>query len=189
MNQSTRLSEDQLSSEEIFEGTVLHVFKDQVGLPNGGNAVREVIRHIGAVCIIPVKDNGNVILEHQYRYAIGQVITEIPAGKLDFPSENRLDAAKRELKEETGYTADNWTELGIFYPAAAYSDEKITMFLATGLHEGEQKLDDDEFLSVFEMPLDEARSLVMNGEITDSKTQIAILKAAQILKNRFPADN
>lgn len=175
------LTELMQTSEEIFDGTVLHVFKDQVGLPNGNSAVREVIRHIGAVCIIPVTDDGHVILERQYRYAVGQVITEIPAGKLDYPEEDRLEAARRELKEETGYTADRWQELGIFYPAPAYSDEKITMYLATGLHMGTQHLDADEFLNLFELPLEEAVHQVMEGQITDSKTQIGILKAARII--------
>ena len=145
-NEYEKLVERQQTSEEIFDGKVLHVFKDNVELPNGGSAVREVVRHIGAVCIVPVKDDGNIILERQFRYVTGQVLTEIPAGKLDFTDEVPLDAAKRELKEETGYTAENWTELGIFYPTPAYSDEKITMFLATGLTGGEQKLDKDEFL-------------------------------------------
>ena len=180
-SEMNELSEKKVGSEEIFDGVILHVFKDTVELPNKDLAVREVIRHIGAVCVVPVTDDGNVILERQYRYPLGEVITEIPAGKLDFQEEDRLDAIKRELKEETGYTADNWTDMGLFFPAAAYSDEKITMYLATGLHKGEQVLDKDEFLNVFEMPLKEAVDQVMNGRITDSKTQTGILKAEQIL--------
>lgn len=182
-NELSRLEERRLASEMIFDGTVLHVYKDDIGLPNGDTAVREVIRHIGAVCVVPVTDDGNIILERQFRYAVGQVITEIPAGKLDFTGEVPLDAAKRELREETGYSAENWRELGVFYPAAAYSDERITMFLATGLKKGEQNLDRDEFLYFFEMPLKEAYEKVMNGEITDSKTQIGILKAVNICKD------
>ena len=143
---------------------------------------REVIRHIGAVCVIPVTEEGNVVLERQYRYPLDQVITEIPAGKLDFPEEDRLEAAKRELKEETGYSADKWIDMGLFYPAAAYSDEKITIFLAMGLHKGENNLDPGEFLDVFEISLDEALEQVLNGIITDSKTQTAILKADAVLR-------
>lgn len=176
-----QLAETQVDSEEIFDGIILHVVKDEVELPDGGHSIREVIRHIGAVCVIPVTDEGNVILERQYRYALGKVMTEIPAGKLDYPEEDRLSAIQRELIEETGYTADRWQDIGLFYPAAAYSDETITMYLATGLHKGEQKLDQGEFLNVFEMPLKEAVEKVVNGEITDSKTQVAILKAAKIL--------
>jgi len=175
------LAEQTANSEEIFDGIVLHVFRDSVTLPNGGSAVREVIRHIGAVCIVPVTEEGNIVLERQYRYPVNRVVTEIPAGKLDYPDEDRLDAARRELKEETGYTAENWQVLGEFVPAIAYSDELITMYLATGLKKGSQALDEDEFLNVFEMPLADAVDQVMTGQITDSKTQTGILKAAMIL--------
>ena len=184
-NEFSQLAERQIGSEEIFDGVIMHVFRDKVELPDGSTSSREVIRHIGAVCVIPVTDEGNVILERQYRYPLGQVMTEIPAGKLDYVGEDHFDAIKRELKEETGYSAECWQELGWFYPAAAYSDEKIMMYLATGLHKGEQTLDQGEFLNVFEMPLKEAVVQVMSGEITDSKTQTAILKAANVLQNRF----
>lgn len=182
--EEAELAERQTGSEEIFDGAIMHVFRDRVELPDGSTASREVIRHIGAVCVIPVTDDGNVILERQYRYPLGEVMTEIPAGKLDYPEEDRLAAIQRELREETGYTADHWEEIGLFYPAAAYSDEKITMYLATGLHKGRQTLDEGEFLNVFELPLREALNQVMSGEITDSKTQTAILKAANILGRR-----
>lgn len=176
------LAERQTGSEDIFDGVILHVKKDTVELPNGNQTVREVIRHIGAVCVIPVTDDGNVILERQFRYPIDRVITEIPAGKLDSPDEDRLSAAMRELREETGYTADSWQDLGLYYPAAAYSDEKITVYLATGLHKGARALDEDEFLNVFELPLKDAVQAVLAGEITDGKTQVAILKAAALLR-------
>ena len=175
------LAEKQIQSEEIFDGVILHVFRDAVELPNGDTSSREVIRHIGAVCVVPVKNDGTVVLERQYRYPLNDVITEIPAGKLDYVGEDRLEAAKRELKEETGYTADSWVDMGLFYPAAAYSDEKITMFLATDLHKGEQALDEGEFLNIIEIPLEEAVRQVMDGEITDSKTQTGLLKAARRL--------
>ncbi|MBE6009652.1 MAG: NUDIX hydrolase [Lachnospiraceae bacterium] len=180
-NEFSQLAERQTASEEIFDGVIMHVFRDTVALPDGSTSTREILRHIGAVCVIPVTDEGNVILERQYRYPLGQVMTEIPAGKLDYPEEDRLSAIQRELLEETGYTADCWQDIGLFYPAAAYSDEKITMYLATKLHRGEQHLDQGEFLNVFEMPLKEALAQVMSGEITDSKTQTAIMKAANIL--------
>ena len=181
MDNEEYLREKQISSEEIFDGVILHVVRDKVELSNGNTTGREVIRHIGAVCVIPVTDNNEVYVERQYRYPFDEVITEIPAGKLDSKAEDRLSAAKRELKEETGITADKWTEIGDFYPAAAYSDERITMYLAQGLHEGEQNLDDDEFLNIIKVPLSSLVEDVMAGKIPDSKTQVAILKAAKIL--------
>ncbi|MBQ7565485.1 MAG: NUDIX hydrolase [Oscillospiraceae bacterium] len=152
-----------------------------VELPNGHIAHREVVRHIGAVCVIPVTDDGKAVVERQYRYPMDEVITEIPAGKLDREDEDPLEAAKRELREETGYTADEWRELGMFYPAAAYCDERIHMYLARGLHRGEQELDSDEFLNVELVPIETLVGEVMNGKIPDAKTQVAILKAAKLL--------
>lgn len=181
MDNEEYLREEQLDSEEIFDGVILHVVKDKIKLSTGNTSYREVIRHIGAVCVIPVTDNNEAIVERQYRYPFDEVITEIPAGKLDSKTEDRLEAAKRELREETGYTADKWTNIGNFYPAAAYSDERITMFLAQGLHKGEQDLDDDELLNVKKVPLSDLVDDVMAGKIPDSKTQVAILKAAKIL--------
>ena len=176
-----RLSEKKTSSEDIFNGVILHVKRDMVTLSNGSETVREVIRHIGAVCVIPVTENNEVIMERQYRYPLDSVIWEIPAGKLDVPDEDRLSAIKRELSEETGYTADEWTEIGDFQPEPAYSDEYITMYLARGLHKGERELDDDEFLDVYRIPLKDLVQDVMDGKISDAKTQICVLKAARIL--------
>ena len=175
------LGETRLSTQEIFNGKILHVIRDSVRLPNGDETGRELIRHVGAVCVVPVTDDGKVYVERQYRYPLDMVITEIPAGKLDSKQENRLDAAKRELMEETGLTADEWIDMGLYYPAAAYTDEKITMYLAKGLHEGERKLDEDEFLNVVQVPLTELVNDIMNGDITDGKTQAALLKAARLL--------
>ena len=175
------LAEVQISSEDIFEGKILHLANDEVRLPNGETSGREVIRHIGAVCIIPITDDNEVIVERQFRYPVDEVLTEIPAGKLDFKDEDRLEAAKRELREETGYIADEWTDLGFFYPAAAYSDEKITLYMARGLHLGERELDEDEFINVVKVPLKDLAEEVMSGKIPDNKTQMAILKAAAIL--------
>ena len=175
------LRETQLSSETIFDGFILHVRKDDVRLPDGATAHREIIRHIGAVCVIPVTENNEVIVERQYRYPIDRVITEIPAGKLDSREENRLSAIQRELREETGYTAEEWISLGDFHPAPAYSDEYISMFMARKLHRGERHLDADEFLDVFTVPLKDLVEDVMSGKISDAKTQTAVLKAARIL--------
>ena len=178
------LREVQTGSENIFDGVILNVKRDIVRLPNGHESVREVVRHIGAVCVIPVTEDGRVVVERQYRYPIDQVITEIPAGKLDSREEDRLEAAKRELAEETGFSAGKWTNMGLYYPAAAYSDEKITMYLAQDLHRGKQHLDEDEFLNVELVPLEELVAEVLAGKITDGKTQVAILKAAMLLKQQ-----
>lgn len=177
MEDFKNLNEIMVQSEEIFDGQVLHLFKDTVELPNGKNATRETIRHIGAVAIVPMTEEGKVIVERQFRYPLNCVITEIPAGKLDCKTEDRLAAAKRELEEETGLVADEWIELGDYIPAAAYCDEVITMYLAKGLHKGIRNLDEDEFLNIQEVDLAELVGDVMQGKIKDGKTQVALLKA------------
>ena len=175
------LTEVKTGSQEIFDGVILHVFKDTVKLPNGNPATREVIRHVGAVGVIPVTDDGKVIVERLFRYPLNRVITEIPAGTLDSFTEDRLSAAKRELEEETGYTAKEWIDMGDYYPTPAYSDERITLYLARGLALGQRHLDEDEFLNFEAVPLDTLVEDVMAGRITDGKTQVAILKAARFL--------
>ena len=171
------LIERQLDSKLIFDGRILHVYDDAVSLPNGHTASRELIRHVGAVCVIPVLDDGRVVVERQYRYPVDRVLTEIPAGKLDSADEDPEEAARRELREETGYTCDELIPLGAFYPAPAYSSEKIHMFLARGLHRGEQDLDPDEFLNVTLVPLDVLASQALAGQLPDVKTQAAVLRA------------
>ena len=183
MKEFENLTEVKTGSEEIFDGVILHVFKDTVQLPNGKPAIREVIRHVGAVGVIPVTDDGRVIIERQFRYPLNRVVTEIPAGKLDSATEDRLSAAKRELEEETGYTAAEWIELGDFIPTCAYCDERITLYLAKGLALGQRHLDEDEFLNFEAVPLSVLVEDVMAGRISDGKTQVAILKAARILEN------
>lgn len=174
------LTEKQLTSEDLFEGRILHLYRDTVELPNGSTSIREVIRHNGAVCVIPVTDDGMVIMERQYRYPIARVMLEIPAGKLE-PGEDPLEGGRRELWEETGIVAGKMTKIGELLPAAAYCDERITMYLATDLRREERHLDEDEFLDVFEIPLSELVRMVMDGEIADAKTQIAVLKADKLL--------
>lgn len=181
MEDFKNLTEVQTDSQEIYDGVILHVFKDTVSLPNGNPATREVIRHVGAVGVIPVTEDGKVIIERQFRYPLARVVTEIPAGKLDSFIEDRLSAAKRELEEETGYTAKEWISLGDYYPTPAYCDERITLYLARGLALGQRHLDEDEFLNFELVPLSDLVEDVMNGRITDGKTQVAVLKAARIL--------
>lgn len=175
------LEEKWLETREIYDGAILHVIRDTVTLPNGSLAHRELIRHVGAVAIVPLTEDNEVIVERQFRYPLGEVLTEIPAGKLDSKDEDRLSAAQRELREETGITADEWIGMGDYIPTCAYSDERISLYLARGLHFGEQKLDADEFLNIRKVPLETLLREVMDGTITDGKTQTALLKAARMV--------
>ena len=179
-----KLREVRVGTEDIFSGVILDVKRDTVRLPNGHSTIRELIRHVGAVCVVPVTDDGRVVVERQFRYPIDRVMTEIPAGKLDSPDEDRLSAAQRELWEETGITADRWTDMGLYYPAAAYSDEKITMYLAQGLHMGAQHLDEDEFLNVQTVPIADLVDDILSNRITDGKTQAAVLKAYMLINRQ-----
>ena len=172
-------TETTLSSEEIFNGRVIRVTYDKVLLENGNTSTREVVHHHGGACILPVDENQNITLVRQYRYALGEEMWELPAGKLE-KDENPFEAAKRELAEECGLTADHFVDLGVVYPTVGYDSEKIYLWAATGLHNVSQHLDEDEFLDVVKMPLDEALRLVLDGTIKDSKTQIGILKYAML---------
>ena len=166
------LRETQIKSEVVHEGVFLHMRRDQVQLPNGHTAIREYLTHPGAVAIVPLLSDGRVLLERQYRYPIQQSVIEIPAGKLD-STENQLDCAKRELKEETGYTAQNWHFLGRIHPVISYSTEFIDIYLAENLTPGARSLDDEEFLDVFAASLEEIQNWIRQGIITDVKTIIA----------------
>ena len=175
-----KLEETFVSREEIYKGSVLHVVRDEIRLPNGESSHREFCLHMGAVCVIPITDDGRVVMERQYRYTHERVFFEIPAGKLEAPDEDPEEAARRELLEETGAVAEKITYLGRLDTTPALIREKIHMYLAEGLTFGERQLDKDEFINVELVPLTERVDMVMRGEICDGKTQIAILKAARL---------
>ena len=174
------LEEKYVSREEIFDGKILHVVKDTVSLPDGGTSFREICLHTGGVCVLPLRDDGRVLVERQYRYAHGRVFLEIPAGKLNSVDEDPLSAGKRELREETGAAASKYTYLGEIATTPALINEKIYVYLAEGLTFGERELDDGEFIEVEALPFPELYGMVIRGEVKDAKTQIAVLKTAAI---------
>ena len=176
----SQFEEKQIEREEIFDGAVLHVVKDKILLPDGNTSYREFCLHKGAVAVIPITENNEAILVRQFRYAHHREFLEIPAGKFDFIGEDPLEAAKRELSEETGATAEKFTSLGILDTTPALIDEKIYMYLAEDLSFSERELDEDEFLTVEYAHLSELHKMVMSGEIRDAKTQIAVLKCAEL---------
>ena len=172
----SNLTEKQIKRDEIYDGAVLHVVKDTIELPNGKQGIREFCLHVGAVCVLPLLSDNTVIMERQFRYAHHRVFFEIPAGKLNYKGEDPLEAAKRELREETGAVEGKYTFLGELDTSPALLDEKIHMYLAEDLTFGDRDLDDDEFLDVEKVPLADLYKMVMDGEIKDAKTQITVLK-------------
>lgn len=165
------LKESFIDGELVYDGRLLKVRKDRVRLPDGGESTREYFRHPGAVVIIPLLDDGRILLERQYRYPNDQVFVELPAGKLEV-GEDPLLSAQRELREETGYTASDWQFVCTIHNAIAYSDEHLDIFLARGLVAGEQQLDHGEFLELFSLSPAELMEWIRLGRITDVKTMI-----------------
>lgn len=170
-------TEKELHSELIFDGHVLHLYRDDILLPNGQTGFREYCKHIGAVCIVPITDEGEVICVKQYRYAHRKTVLEIPAGKLDAPDEDPAAAALRELREETGAICGRLTYLGPLYTTPALIDEVIHMYLAEQLTFGETDFDEDEFIEIERIPLDALVASICRGEVPDAKTQAAVLRA------------
>ena len=168
------LRETTLESHLVYEGHFLKVSRDRIRLPDGRESAREFIRHPGAVMIVPLLDDGRLLLERQYRYPMERVMLEFPAGKLD-PGEDKLACAQRELLEETGYRAAEWAHAGVLHNAIAYSDEGIEIFFARGLVAGERRLDEGEFLDLVTHTPAELDLLTARGELTDAKTLIGML--------------
>ena len=181
------LREECVSSRLIFDGRVVQLYVDRVRLPDGREAEREYMRHIGAVCVLPLDRDGVVHCVRQYRYPHGEVLLEIPAGKLDSKTEDRASAALRELQEETGYRCGRLTFLGNIYTSPAILDEMIGLYLAEELTPGETHFDEDEFLAPVAVPLEELADRVMRGEIPDAKTQLAVLRVRELLRRRGEA--
>lgn len=176
-------SEKTLDSQLIFDGRVIRVTLDKVLLENGNTSTREVVHHHGGACIMPVTDQDEIYMVRQFRYALGEEVWELPAGKLE-AGEDPFAAAKRELEEECGLTADEYTSLGVLYPTVGYDSEKIYIWIARGLHTTGQHLDDDEFLDVHKVPFDKALAMVEDNTIRDSKTIAGILRYALMRKGQ-----
>jgi len=174
------LTEHCINSETIASGGMLTVKRDQVRLPNGHTSQREYVTHPGAVVVVPILANGNVILECQFRYPLHQVFIELPAGKID-AGEEILVTGQRELLEETGFSAAEWVKLGHQHPCIGYSNEIIHMYLARGLSAGEHQRDADESLEVFDLPFEDCMNMIQSGEITDGKTIVALFFAEKYL--------
>ncbi len=182
------LEEKTISSESVYKGRIFEVTKDKALLENGAEVQRDVVHHSGGVTVIPITDNNEILMVKQYRYPHHKIMLEIPAGKLE-PGESHYDCGRRELLEETGCICREYKYLGEIVPTPAYVSEVIHLYIASGLEYKAQRLDEDEFLDVEKIPLDNAVEMVINGEITDSKTQIGVLWAWHIIKKSENTDN
>ena len=178
----SQFTERQTASEQIFDGKVLHVRRDEITLPDGNPGVREYIRHVGAVCVVPLTDEGEIVCVCQYRYPFSRVLLEIPAGKLDSKEEDPEQAVRRELREETGAVCGKLTYLGEYWGSPAILDERIHMYAAQELTFGETDPDEDEFIETVRVPLEELENEILAGHVPDGKTQAAVLRVAAMRK-------
>jgi ADP-ribose pyrophosphatase len=183
----THLREHRLQRERLLRGHFLQVVRDTVRLPSGQEATREFVQHPGAVMVIGLLDNGHVVLERQYRHPVGRVMIEFPAGKLD-PEEGSLACARREFREETGYTAREWAFAGRHAPTIGYADEIIDIWFARGLSLGERQLDDGEFLDVFTASPEELLAGCRDGRVIDGKTLTGVLWLQNVLRGDWTLD-
>ena len=178
-NEDKNLVEKKISSEPVFDGVLLHVRRDEVELPNGNKSVREWIQHPGASAIIPLLPDNQIILVRQFRYPVGQVTLEVPAGKLDKVGEDPIECAKRELSEETGYTAGKYWKLTTIATTVGFTNEYIHLYAASDLTPGKIHPDSDEFINVVKIPLTAALQMVESGKIYDAKSAVSILLLAK----------
>ena len=181
MSDYSELREIPFEKESIYEGRILHVEKWQVTCPNGHAAPREIVVHKGAAAVVPVYEDGTTLLVRQHRVSVDRVTLEIPAGKLDSADEDPLECAIRELREETGLKAEKMTLLTSVLTTPGFCTEKIGIYLTQGLTEGDMHLDEDEFLGVVRMPLQEAIDMIMRGDIRDGKTICGLLLARDVI--------
>ncbi|MEY5099002.1 MAG: hypothetical protein RJA36_1721 [Pseudomonadota bacterium] len=183
--QPAHLKETGLDSTTVYRGHFLHAVRDTVQLPNGAHSVREYVKHPGAVMIIPLLDDGRVVVERQYRYPLQRAMIEFPAGKLD-PGEDILACARRELREETGYVAQEWARAGVLHPVLAYADEFIEIWFARGLTLGERELDAGEFLDVLAVSPAQLLAAARDGVLTDAKTLTGLLWLQHVQSGAWP---
>jgi ADP-ribose pyrophosphatase len=181
------LTETRIDGELVYDGHFLKLHRDTIELPDGKRTAREYIKHPGAVAVLPLLDDGTVLLERQFRYPLHDVFIEFPAGKIDV-DEDPLDSAKRELIEETGYTATDWQFVTTLHNAIGYSDEHLELYLARGLKKGEQQLDDGEFVELFTATIDELLQWVREGKVTDVKTIIGAFWLDKLRSNDWKLD-
>ena len=177
-----KLTEKTINSKTIFDGKILHVLLDEIELPDGNTASREVVKHVGGVCVAALDEDNCLYFVRQFRYPYKEVTLELPAGKLEKGS-TPLENGKRELKEETGCEGYSYVSLGAMYPSTGYTDEIIHLYTCRVKSVGEQSPDEDEFLNVERIPLKKAVEMVLNNQLPDAKTQIAILKLDALLRN------
>lgn len=180
------LKETRIDGQLVYSGSFLHITRDQVRLPDGKETAREYVLHPGAVVVLPLFDDGSLLMERQFRYPLDRVFIEFPAGKID-PGEDHLACARRELEEETGYTARDWQFVCTIHNAIAYSDEFLNLYLARGLEPGQRRLDEGEFLDIYRATLPELLAGVQDGSITDVKTVIGIFWLEKMLAGNWQA--